>query len=538
MGTAAVLAIPCVVTFAMVLMTSLSVIGPSQVLRNLPVTASPAPGARAVAEWEPEEEAPSKTVLPPPTCPEAVLKQAEDRGPYFGSHGFSTGWRAFGSLTTHEAQCNNAFGFPLIEEWRSKGQVWCGDARGPPPTTIQDMFLTPLPDASSNSTSKAPLGDTRISCFKIRQFRHTGDDTICVGENFALDMSKILVPKKPPQILKFSRGAMKGTTAPLPAYWKADHFTMWQQNWFLSYEQTKLRCDVTIDEPTVLFARDNWKHLYWQMAAFFNLFVGYNMVGFEPDTTRVVLLDHWPKGPFIDIIQEAFSTLKYPVQSLADIAPGNSAASICFRRALIMPPEYSAAIVKGRPNGDDCAHSELVKAFGNHIASRLAAREDMNDKSNSRPVKIIINSRKDYDGRKLARTLANEDALVHILTKRHKNVAVEQVDFARLSFRDQIHKASTADIMIGVHGSGLAHCLFMPPEGIVMEITIPQGNLKTFRNLCKWAGKTYIGFPFTSGSRGAMNVDEKAFLHATDAAILVASSFYSRVVRSKAVTFG
>ena len=482
----------------------------------------------------------------PPACDAPASSQpavgegsGEDLGEtpaaQFGPVRGTESWRRFGELTPHARQCNAGFGFDLVTAWRSRGQVWCGKRGDADPKSLGGVFTSAAfsPEVEEGAKqSDTPLGPTRFACFKTRQHRHTGDDNFCAAEGVAIDTSMLARQKKEPHIFLFPPGTMQGTCSPRKDLWTAQAFTMWHAGWFQSYKQAQgsLQCDTVVEETVVFVSRDNWKHLYWQTAAFFNLFVMYNVAGVQPDSVRIVMLDYWPLGPFEAVMQKAFSNPDWPITTLEELGK-QAGPRVCFRRALFSLPEYSAAIVKGRPNGDDCSNSELVRAYASHVATRLGAvRSALDDSKNNRPVKVVFNSRRNYDGRTLLRQLANEQQLVDGLKARHGSVLVEQVDFAKLSFEQQILKASEADVMVGMHGSGLAHCMFMQEDGILIEITEARGNLKTFRNLCKWAGKTYIAFPFTTQGQGGVRADEQAFSRVMDTSILIAGSYYNRVI--------
>lgn len=48
------------------------------------------------------------------------------------------------------------------------------------------------------------------------------------------------------------------------------------------------------------------------------------------------------------------------------------------------------------------------------------------------------------------------------MKERTPRVAIRLVDFATLSFADQIRVARATDVLVGVHGAGLTHMMFMP----------------------------------------------------------------------------
>ena len=99
------------------------------------------------------------------------------------------------------------------------------------------------------------------------------------------------------------------------------------------------------------------------------------------------------------------------------------------------------------------------------------------------------------------------------------------VDFAKLSFKEQVELVHTkTNILIGMHGAGLTHLIFLPIEAVVIELVPSQMQSFTyFRNLAKQADKVYIPMLVSGG----VNVDELWKL--VDVAITIASSFDTRI---------
>jgi len=62
--------------------------------------------------------------------------------------------------------------------------------------------------------------------------------------------------------------------------------------------------------------------------------------------------------------------------------------------------------------------------------------------------------------------MLNESELVDLLCKR----GFEHIYFERLSLREQIQAASEASVLVGGHGSGLTHLLFMREDSLVVEL--------------------------------------------------------------------
>ena len=55
------------------------------------------------------------------------------------------------------------------------------------------------------------------------------------------------------------------------------------------------------------------------------------------------------------------------------------------------------------------------------------------------------------------------------------NLPVEEVEFESLTPQEQIDVASQSTILVGAHGAGLSHTMFVQEGGAVVEILMRQG---------------------------------------------------------------
>ncbi|KAH7014432.1 uncharacterized protein B0I36DRAFT_398089 [Microdochium trichocladiopsis] len=97
------------------------------------------------------------------------------------------------------------------------------------------------------------------------------------------------------------------------------------------------------------------------------------------------------------------------------------------------------------------------------------------------------------DRKETRRVQDTPQLLAHARTALAKaNVHIRAVDFATLSFREQIALARETDILVGVHGAGLTHTLFMRQDmGALVEI-FPEGfELRCFRAMARDRGLGY-----------------------------------------------
>jgi len=88
------------------------------------------------------------------------------------------------------------------------------------------------------------------------------------------------------------------------------------------------------------------------------------------------------------------------------------------------------------------------------------------------------------------RHVPNFNDLQAALSESHE---VELVDLARVSPKDQIHLVQQATTLVGQHGAGLAHMLWMPSNSHVVEISppLPSQVERIFQDLAGSLGHTY-----------------------------------------------
>jgi len=90
------------------------------------------------------------------------------------------------------------------------------------------------------------------------------------------------------------------------------------------------------------------------------------------------------------------------------------------------------------------------------------------------------------------RRLMNQDILLDAIRTAMPFVKLQVIDFAAISFTEQIQIVRDTDILLGVHGAGLTHAMWLRPGSAVAEI-MPSGiNHKGFRNVINMLGSQYF----------------------------------------------
>jgi capsular polysaccharide biosynthesis protein len=66
------------------------------------------------------------------------------------------------------------------------------------------------------------------------------------------------------------------------------------------------------------------------------------------------------------------------------------------------------------------------------------------------------------------------------------------IDFSAISFADQLRIVRDTDILVGVHGAGLTHGMFLRKGSVMVELLLETLKFKGFRNLAGLTGNTYL----------------------------------------------
>jgi hypothetical protein len=80
-------------------------------------------------------------------------------------------------------------------------------------------------------------------------------------------------------------------------------------------------------------------------------------------------------------------------------------------------------------------------------------------------INIILVSRKGQNNRRIT----NEDAVIELLHTL-PGTSVEVIDWVQMSGREQVAKAAAADVLIGMHGAGLAHIQYAHNDIVLVEL--------------------------------------------------------------------
>lgn len=211
--------------------------------------------------------------------------------------------------------------------------------------------------------------------------------------------------------------------------------------------------------------------------------------------SRVLILDQYDEGPFFEL---------WTMFAAGNILNLGDNATFESSKVVIPLPGGSNPIWEGDWFDISCNDSSLLKTFSERILNHYHI--PIKRPKQKQPTLTLID-------RRGSRRLRNSEQLFAALRRSFPGVKVGLVDFAEMSFPDQIRLVRSTDILVGVYGAGLTHELFLTQDSTVVEIMPEKLNYKGFANMAKLLGHHYLT------RRGAGYADDSGDWHVDDVSI-------------------
>lgn len=228
----------------------------------------------------------------------------------------------------------------------------------------------------------------------------------------------------------------------------------------------------------------------------------------DVQNTEIILMDEYADGPFFDLVQ-MFSGK--PALRLSEWVANQTALSGKANMETLLPVDNLILPYAGAANAlwsdwgptINCNHNILLRDFVRRIfdfyqiprTRRLPSKAEaglINTILNPAPrLNVTVILRAGGASRKL---MGLDSFLLDEMKSKFGHLAdINLIDFAEYPFHEQIAIARDTDVLVGMHGAGLTHIMFMEEDkGAVVEIQPDRLCHKGFRNLAKMTGKAYF----------------------------------------------
>lgn len=190
----------------------------------------------------------------------------------------------------------------------------------------------------------------------------------------------------------------------------------------------------------------------------------------DPKLVRILFIDAHPKGN-LDIL---WSQLFHSYTRLGHL---KTVPSIFYRELIFSQPQPKSEIDILQ---DRRVAPSFFPDFREHVLQQFNITYQTNPKVNCQSLNIFFLVRHNYVAHprnpsgKITRTLPNEKETLDELKLKfsnYTNINFTSNHFEELGFVEQLRTVIETDILIGIHGAGLTHTIFMKSNRVLIEIS-------------------------------------------------------------------
>ena len=292
-----------------------------------------------------------------------------------------------------------------------------------------------------------------------RAVRQTASGALTQYGDLLADLRQVAV--SPEGDILCSREVHEAAIASPPTYLVDPSLSRpWQERCVPREEES----EVAREGLTIAIPRCEWLNYYHSVVDLYNCYFLTRFFGEEPLNTRILFLDHHDVSPFEELWTTHFKEV---------LTPKHFERTLGFERLVVGPINYESP-------------------FGPGLGPRPPYFEDFSrlfQNLTETPDQLTFVSRSLAKQRKLA----NEKELLEDLKEQLPQAKIECVLFENLTPLEQISLMSKTKLLVGMHGAGLTHSVFLPSQSGLFEIF--PGLLHAFRvnftNIAIWRRLSY-----------------------------------------------
>ncbi|KAK7485098.1 hypothetical protein BaRGS_00023638, partial [Batillaria attramentaria] len=300
------------------------------------------------------------------------------------------------------------------------------------------------------------------------------------------DMKDVWGQEEKMEYLQLKDGffTLQCSSRPSVPYGVKDHLNQWQESLKCVSDVKSVKTNHTVLGLTIAVQRYEYVNFYHTMTDFYNAFLAMLAFDQHPDDVTILWVDAHPKGGLDDVWTTLFGRA-YRAARL----PGPTRFSAMAWAAM----GYNSPL-----NQHDRSSVGHLGEFRHFFLNRFGV--DSGRSKNCSSLNLLFIWRRNYvahprnKGGSVSRKIFNENEL---MTEVKKVVApgdkVQGLQLDALPMKQQLELIASTDILIGMHGAGLSHTLFLPQHGGLLELYPTywtQAN-RHFRAMATWRGLHY-----------------------------------------------
>lgn len=374
----------------------------------------------------------------------------------------------------------------------------------------ETRFSTKFLELLKNRTDQYCTNESRsrLNCFHITTNSKGNVDSLCIGQGAVIDAESKKFSLDCQERSSVDSDATAAIGVPLgkfPNYWYETGPRYIFDNFIDLGASEKVRempaaADSDSRNFTLLLKREGHANTWHSLMEIMTMMLTFDVLRMAPDparpgqayysfpedmaNTQVVVLDHTDEGPYYDLWRFASD---HPVLRLSDFIAQSKSTPALLDHIII--PMAGAANPQWQNDWtvEPCSSGQLLETFSKRVLDFYKIQKDPTDPSADSAIAVTFIDRKH-------RRLKDQESLLDSLRQKFngQHVTIQAVDLAAIPFKEQLQVVRDTDVLVGVHGAGLTHELFLRKGSAVVEILPPDLDHKGFRNMANMLGHDYF----------------------------------------------
>ncbi|KAL4228722.1 hypothetical protein ACF0H5_011765 [Mactra antiquata] len=379
------------------------------------------------------------------------------------------------------------------------------------------MFRNRVNDGELENTPAPSETDDRYSKEMLNRSEHCNGKFVGYQQKFAIltdvivdpkhgfgrrggeNISNVLMQKEEDEYYKLRRGYFNLVCPETFRY--EFHSKTHVKNWFKALMFNKSRKELTIinktiSKWTIAVQRYDYANFYHAMTDWYNAFLIAKLFKVDPRSINILWIDGHPRGSLDSTWEVLFGDV---------IQSGSVRKPVLFEH-----------LVWGMMGNDSPLHNHnsdeigYIDEFRRFFLSRHGHAADIqNAILNCRNLKILFIWRRNYVAHPrnpsgfVSRKIQNEDELLSTARTVLPGHNISWIQIEKLTMKNQLKIIANTDILIGMHGAGLTHTLFLPKHAGLIEFYPEYWSTANahFKAMARWRNIGYVQWKNTDRSR-------------------------------------
>ena len=274
---------------------------------------------------------------------------------------------------------------------------------------------------------------------------------------------------------------------------------------------------------TIAVMRYEYANLYHTMTDYYNAFLMTIKFSLNPDETDILFIDGHPIGALDSTWETLF---------------GNVTRAGKLNKTVLYPNMIWNILGYYSPLSEHKTPAiPLVEQFRQFFLTRHGIIQEK--VLNCDKLTVLFLWRRDYlahprnPSGKVSRKVKNENELISAVTDLLPGHDIKGIQIDKLSMKMQLQVISETDILIGMHGAGLSHTLFLPPHAGLVELYPtywPTAN-RHFRAIAGWR---HLHYSVWSNSESRRELPDKYTLVDENAVVQMVHEMHHKLCGKQA----